>query len=227
MLIPLFLALILAAETYAWFYQGMDMATLMSVEEPAEISILGPGGSNTTALDLSYTDANKDADNKVTIQRVICVQSAAEAHRLEIVHTTNLKGLEFKLYPATEIKNPQGSASGTVTDGGFTYSYEKNGAVKGNYINVESGSNAGYKYAENTYHGTNYNNYENVQAHAEPVYWLSEDGLAADKGNDVSINEKTNHRTYYVCEISWTETTEKETDIFYILAKTATKTTGQ
>ena len=28
------------------------------------------------------------------------------------------------------------------------------------------------------------------------------------------------YRTYYVCEVSWTETeTEKETDIFYILAK--------
>ena len=35
----------------------------------------------------------------------------------------------------------------------------------------------------------------------------------------VTIDGAEYHRTYYVCEISWTETT-KETDIFYILAKT-------
>ena len=57
-----------------------------------------------------------------------------------------------------------------------------------------------------------------VQIHAEPVYWLSSQSLATNKTNSIK-NGKT-YRTYYVCEVSWTET-KKETDIFYILAKIA------
>lgn len=62
--------------TYAWFFNQMDMATLFTVQSPSDISILGPGGSEMASLDLKYT-ANEKVENKVTIRRVICVQSAA------------------------------------------------------------------------------------------------------------------------------------------------------
>ena len=65
-----------------------------------------------------------------------------------------------------------------------------------------------------------YEEYKNVQSHAEPVYWLASNKLQVDKNNKVAVNETEMYRTYYVCEISWTETT-KETDIFYILAQNA------
>ena len=47
--------------------------------------------------------------------------------------------------------------------------------------------------------------------------------LVAGCGDDKyvqSVKNGTMYRTYYVCEVSWTET-EKETDIFYILSKIA------
>lgn len=230
MLIPIFMALILAAETYAWFFNKMDMATLMQVTPPSDITILGPGGSDMTSLDLSYTEDEKEGD-RVTIKRVICIQNAADAHRLEIVHTTNLKGLTFKLYQATDVTKSGSLGGDTVQRDGYTYEYNKKNELTGRYLNVSSDETTAYKYATDTYHSKNYPNYsaDGVQSHAEPVYWLIDETLDDDIKNDVTITEngvkQKYHRTYYVCEISWTETT-KETDIFYILAETATNNTN-
>lgn len=200
--------------TYAWFFNQMDMATLFTVQSPSDISILGPGGSEMASLDLNYTAKDKQGD-KVTIRRVICVQSAADTHRLEIVHTTNMKDLTFHLYPASETFGGDSS----VTDGGFTYQYNTGSKIDGKYLNIKSES-ANYKYASNTYHEKNYEKYSEVQSHAEPIYWLANGTLKADQTKDVEVNGTQMHRTYYVCEVSWTEDT-KETDIFYILAQNA------
>ncbi len=214
-------AILLVSLSYAWFFNRADMATLLEIKPPSQIAILGPGGSDRVSMNLDYTNADKDADNKVMIRRVFCVQSK-DNYMLEIVHTTNLKGLTFQLYEATE------DAGGTVTDvtdGGesYTYKYDVNKPLSGTYINRDTDAQASpaYKYANNMKHDKNYETGENVQIHAEPLYWKVIPTLtpsAADK-DKVTIDGAEYHRTYYVCEISWTETT-KETDIFYILAKT-------
>ena len=214
-------AILLVSLSYAWFFNRADMATLLEIKPPSQIAILGPGGSNRVSMTLDYTNADKDADNKVMIRRVFCVQSK-DNYMLEIAHTTNLKGLTFQLYEATE------DAGGTVTDvtdGGesYTYKYDVNKPLLGTYINQDTDAQASpaYKYANNMKHDKNYETGENVQIHAEPLYWKVIPTLtpsAADK-DKVTIDGAEYHRTYYVCEISWTETT-KETDIFYILAKT-------
>lgn len=228
----LVVAILVAGLSYAWFFQKMDMATLLKIEEPTNIAILGPGGKEKAALDLSYTASDKDADNKVTIKRVICVRSEADKFQLEIVHTTNLKGLEFKLYPATSVS--EGSQEENITEDGYTYAYNSSDVIDGTYINVDKSENS-YRYANGKKHNENYGlseetdrGYDNVQVHAEPVYWLangdgstdSSNNFQANKNDDITIKENLLHRTYFVCEISWTETT-KETDIFYILAKTS------
>ena len=97
------------------------------------------------------------------------------------------------------------------------------------YIN-KIDSTSEYLYADQTYHGINYGNYDNVQAHAEPIYWLAgakanNYSLDSDSSNRVEITDENEtkteyHHTYFVCEISWTETT-KETDLFYIFAENA------
>ena len=148
------------------------------------------------------------------MKRVFCVQTSANKHWLEIAHTTNLKGLTFNIYKVS------GDGTETVTDEGYTYKYDKT-AIDGSYLNLKSDKpGSDYKYANNTYHDKNYEGINNkqVQIHAEPVYWLASQPLETNKTN--SIKNGTMYRTYYVCEVSWTETeTEKETDIFYILAK--------
>lgn len=204
---------LLAGLSYAWFVNKTDMATLMEIKAPADIAILGPGGSEMTSMNLDYTDSDKNG-NTVTIKRVFCVQSK-DNYMLEIAHTTNLKGLTFKLYEASEAKD------GTVTDGGITYKYDSGKPLTGNYVNQKQETND-YKYANDTYHSKNYEKYSNVQTHVEPLYWKVTPTLtpSAAESDKVTIDNVDYHRTYYVCEISWTETT-KETDIFYILAKTA------
>lgn len=215
---------LIAGLSYAWFYNQTDMATLMAIKPPSTISIRGPGGSEMTSLDLNYADGDKDANNKVTVKRVICVQSevSVTGYKLEIVHTTNLKGLTFSLYPVST------DGSGSVTDSdekGTSYTYRYNSSdenkLSGNYLN-QANSTSEYKYATNEKHQQNYGDYTEVQAHAEPLYWLAKDSLSPDTDttNQVTIDGTTYNRTYYVCEVSWTETT-KETDIFYILVKTA------
>lgn len=215
----LVIVLLITGLAYAWFVRQTDVATLLQISPPSDISILGPDGKEMTSLDLNYTADDKNGD-KVTVRRVICVQSAAEKFKLEIVHTTNIKGLDFKLYPVTDAE----SGSATVTDGEKEFSYLTTPVV-GKYLNNAPESNS-YKYADQSQHNKNYSSYpsENVQAHAEPIYWLTDQAQNANTSDKdkVTINNGTNsqtyYRTFYVCEVTWTET-NKETDIFYILAQ--------
>ena len=205
--------ILFAALVGAWFYYQLDMGTLLAIKEPSDISILGPDGAEMSSIDLNYTEDEKTGD-QVTVKRVFCVQTSADKHWLEIAHTTNLKGLTFNIYKVSD------KGTETITDEGHTYKYDKT-AIDGSYLNLNSDKKvADYKYANNAYHEKNYGGITNnlVQIHAEPVYWLSSQPLATNKTNSIK-NGKT-YRTYYVCEVSWTETT-KETDIFYILAKIA------
>ena len=203
--------ILFAALVGAWFYYQSDMGTLLAIKEPSNISILGPDGAEMSSIDLNYTEGEKTGD-QVTVKRVFCVQTSADKHWLEIAHTTNLKGLTFNIYKVSD------NGTETVTDEGHTYKYDKT-AIAGSYLNLDK-TDFGYKYANNIYHDKNYKDINNgqVQIHAEPVYWLASQPLDTNKTNSIK-NGKT-YRTYYVCEVSWTETT-KETDIFYILAKIA------
>ena len=201
--------ILFAALVGAWFYYQSDMGTLLAIKEPSDISILGPDGAEMSSIDLNYTEGEKTGD-QVTVKRVFCVQTSAAKHRLEIAHTTNLKGLTFNIYKVSD------NGKETVTDEGYTYNYDKT-AIDGSYLNLDK-TDSDYKYANNIYHDKNYEDKDKVQIHAEPVYWLSSQPQATNKTNSIK-NGKT-YRTYYVCEVSWTETT-KETDIFYILAKIA------
>ena len=203
--------ILFAALVGAWFYYQSDMGTLLAIKEPSDISILGPDGAEMSSIDLNYTEDEKTGD-KVTVKRVFCVQTSAARHWLEIAHTTNLRGLTFNIYKVSD------TGTETVTDEGHTYKYNKT-AIAGGYLNLDSDkTNSNYKYANTAYPDKNYKDNDQVQIHAKPVYWLASQPLDTNTTNSIK-NGKT-YRTYYVCEVSWTETT-KETDIFYILAKIA------
>lgn len=203
--------ILFAALVGAWFYYQSDMGTLLAIKEPSDISILGPDGAEMSSIDLNYSKDEKTGD-RVTVKRVFCVQTSAAKHWLEIAHTTNLKGLIFNIYKVSV------DGTETVTDEGHTYRYDRT-AIDGSYLNLDK-PDSDYKYANDTYHNKNYEDKDKVQIHAEPAYWLVRQPLDTNKTNPISIKNGTMYRTYYVCEVSWTETT-KETDIFYILAKIA------
>lgn len=213
------LALLLAI-SYAWFTDEADMATLIEVNSPSQVSVLGPHGQDMESIDMSYTDSDKDGD-RVTIRRVISVSNSADSHQLEIAHTTNLRNLTFTLYKATELGKADSDTgteamdANTVVDKGYKYTYRDADKINGSYINLKDTS-GNYKFADETKHSVNFDT-NNVQAHAEPIYWLSSGDLTSDANNG-NENVKSKNLTYYVVEISWDETT-KETDIFYIFAQ--------
>ena len=213
------LALLLAI-SYAWFTDEADMATLIEVNSPSQVSVLGPHGQDMESIDMSYTDSDKDGD-RVTIRRVISVSNSADSHQLEIAHTTNLRNLTFTLYKATELGKADSDTgtetrdANTVVDKGYKYTYSDADKINGSYINLKDKS-GNYKFADETKHSVNFDT-NNVQAHAEPIYWLSSGDLTSEANNG-NENVKSKNLTYYVVEISWDETT-KETDIFYIFAQ--------
>lgn len=212
---------------YAWFVHNEKVATLMEVAPPDDITILGPNAQELERLDLSYT--NEDIQESVvddvvvktvTLNRIICVQTTATMHRLEIVHTTNMKNLTFSLHHVTDTGDVL-VGDNLVTDGKqsgnpMTVRYDPT-AIPGAYINVEKEQES-HKYASDAYHSQNYGEYDQVQIHAEPVYWLMNEPYSVpEEQQPVGIDSLFN--TYYVLTISWTEDT-KETDMFYILVRT-------
>ena len=221
------LILLIIGLSRAWFVSQANIETLITVVPPDQLSIRGEHGEALTSLDLSYdkdeaTD-NGDGTKTVNITRVISVCSNQPNHRLEIVHTTNLKGLKFNVYSATE-----------KTDGDkYTYDYSTDSPLGGKYINGQGAEGATYGFANKKKHSQNFSTdtgttYDNVQVHAEPLYWKvinpspqegkDEDVFAGQRNTDDAINR--DYVNYYVLKISWTEDT-KESDLFYVLAKEA------
>lgn len=201
-------AAVFAGVTLAWFYNGLDMETLISLQAPSNISILEPD-ENKALETISLTGGSEQKENgKVSLKKVFRVKSKG-AFQLEIAHTTNLKGLEFALYPAS-LQSGEDYPS-TINENGTIY-YYKASALDGDYINLDKAkTTADYKYADNTLHAENYNSQDKVQVHAEPLYWLSK--TYGENSDTISGKDY-----FFVCEVTWTET-KKETDLFYILAE--------
>ncbi len=198
--------------TGAWLVNRANIATLFTVSKPSTIVVKGPNGEEMAQLDLSYTDENKDENGKVTIKRVISVVSDQKQHKIEIAHTTNLKGLNFEVHMATDVKKD-------ASTGQYTYKISKE--IGGDYLNLDKTIND-YKYAADSKHDFNYSNYQNVQSHAEPLYWLETSATEVTAKNTDGLFLQN-----YVITISWIETgSTKETDLFYVLAKNIEGTPG-
>lgn len=222
-------ALVLAAAgaTYAWFTQSASMATLASILPPDQITIIPvseQGHIELTEIDLDFNSLKdkwkndtKDGNGYIHILRPVCVKSTSNAHRLEIVHTTNMENLSFKIYPAVKA--------------GDSFQYSQGAPLAGDYIN----RNADTQLAK-TETLDNYQTDDTVEAHAYPLYWL-QDGYSiyllpdttpagtytsvtsyeSEEFNPTSSKPETFYSTYYYLEISWKEET-KQTDLFYIMA---------
>lgn len=239
------LVLLTAGTSYAWLArQQASMDTLLSILPPDTIVIIpvSEGGEPMTELDLDYRDPQvvdgsldsieEDADGRtIHILRPVCVKSSYPAHRLEVVRTTNLNELTFKIYlaPWDEKNNSFGlPAEGERTE------------LSGTYLNDNDPTNPG-KLADQKKKtlNDNYVDTDAVEAHAYPLYWLAAkpckaaSKIASENANkfvsvlpEIRKNEDDPHTgekkdfyyTYYYLEISWKETT-KQTDLFYILAQ--------
>ena len=225
--------LVRAGLSYAWFSQRAALSTLMNILPPDSIEIypVDTDGGELKMLDLDFKEGDlKDEETgKITIRRPVKIYSTSPVHQLEIVHTTNLNQLNFKIYPATK------------TAEGYAYTPTEENALTGSYINPIAENNFSLAEEENL---NNYKDGNSVESHAYPLYWLAGECGYKDRVSDwdgawrevtssyeTKIDpakqvEKTYYTTYYILEISWQEST-KETDLFYIMAQNIAVTEKQ
>lgn len=203
--------LAVAGLTYAWFSYDSAMSTLISITPPDFITISPVSGEY---LDLDFQEGvdEKDELGFIHIRRFICVKSTNQFHDLEVVHTTNLANLSFKIFPVTAKQGDQ-------------CSYDPNSPVSPvQKINPHNPNDPKDHLAKEDILD-NYDDLADVaDVHAFPLYWLIQSealkGAYFEKTQEADFkNEQRDFfSTYYCLEISWKETS-KETDLFYIIAQ--------
>lgn len=222
----------LTGVTLAWIRHLQQLNTVALVQIPSKITLSGANRSELTKISLELTpDDEIKGDGEVTIRRVFCVESTAD-FRLEVVRTTNIQGMNIKIYPAKEATGSTEPDLVKGTDGVSTFYYKPDrDALGGSYLNLGTDG----KTANNTLHAENYveENSEagikgdTVQKNAEPLYWRTINNDSGDKKEVYNQQDYSTHGTaadgtdiyyrYYVLELSW-DTTDQETDMVYLLA---------
>ncbi|MGM9959015.1 MAG: hypothetical protein ACI32B_07200 [Erysipelotrichaceae bacterium] len=219
----------LTGKTLAWFRYLQQLNTVALVQIPSKITISGANRSEMTRISLELTpDDDITGDGQVTIRRVFCIEST-DNFWLEVIRTTNIKGMNIKIYPVKATNSDLQSGTVKGTDGVNTYYYtpEEN-FLEGSYLNkVENQYLAIQKDNDRTLHDENYVEGDTVQKNAEPLYWRTENNDSADKKEVFNLENYSTVETatdgmdmyyrYYVLEISW-NTTDQETDLVYLLA---------
>ena len=209
--------------TLAWFRYLQQLNTVALVQIPSKITLSGANRSELQKISLELTpDDDITGEGKVTIRRVFCVESTANFW-LEVIRTTNIEGMDIKIYPVKATNSDLDSGIVKGTDGVNTYYYTPDETnLTGAYLNQVADEEYAIQAGnDKTLHGENYVDGDDVQKNAEPLYWrsgteqsvfdtdYSRSGTAAD-GMDI-------YYRYYVMELSW-DTTDQETDMVYLLA---------
>ena len=209
--------------TLAWFRYLQQLNTVALVQIPSKIMLSGANRSELQKISLELTpDDDITGEGKVTIRRVFCVESTANFW-LEVIRTTNIEGMDIKIYPVKATNSDLDSGIVKGTDGVNTYYYTPDETnLTGAYLNQVADEEYAIQAGnDKTLHGENYVDGDDVQKNAEPLYWrsgteqsvfdtdYSRSGTAAD-GMDI-------YYRYYVMELSW-NTSDQETDMVYLLA---------
>ena len=209
--------------TLAWFRYLQQLNTVALVQIPSKITLSGANRSELQKISLELTpDDDITGEGKVTIRRVFCVESTANFW-LEVIRTTNIEGMDIKIYPVKATNSDLDSGIVKGTDGVNTYYYTPDETnLTGAYLNQVADEEYAIQAGnDKTLHGENYVYGDDVQKNAEPLYWrsgteqsvfdtdYSRSGTAAD-GMDI-------YYRYYVMELSW-NTSDQETDMVYLLA---------
>lgn len=209
--------------TLAWFRHLQQLNTVALVQIPSRITLSGPNRSELQKISLELTpDDEIKGDGKVTIRRVFCIESTADFW-LEVIRTTNIEGMDIKIYPVKATNSDLDSGTVKGNDGLNTYYYTpETNFLEGSYLNkVADQYLAIQKGNDGTLHGENYVDGDEVQKNAEPLYWRTGtvqkyDDQEYSQEDTTDDGIKMRYR-YYVMELSW-DTTDQETDMVYLLA---------
>ena len=223
--------------TMTWFVSSKSLSTVGKIQTPAQLKIMGPNQTSIEPIEISYNESRGDVtdDNgNVTVRRAFCVKSnndenndGGQAFELQVANTTNIKGLDIKVY---KVEDTTASGKGDVAglDGaGKKYAWTRAAEVTPFYpINADQKDKSLAKDLEQV--DPTYQEYKNVQKNARPLYRYHKFAQnELDGWNGTTANDATN----FIIECTWNPgiVTEgdtnvsniKETDMVYLIARSA------
>ena len=220
--------------TLTWFVGSKSLSTVGKIQTPAKLKIMGPNQTSIEPIEISYDETRgdvKNTDGTVSVRRAFCVKSnnndGGQAFELQVANTTNIKGLDIKVY---KVKDTTASGKGDVAglDGaGNRYAWTKASEVTPfNLINADQTDASLAKDLEEN--DPTYQKYKNVQQNARPLYRYHR---FAESELDGYKDGKANDATNFIIECTWNPgvVTEgntkvsniKETDMVYLIARGA------
>lgn len=221
--------------TMTWFVSGKSLSTVGKIQTPAQLKILGPNQTSIEPIEISYDESRgdvKNTDGTVSVRRAFCVKSnndensGGQAFELQVANTTNIKGLDIKVY---KVEDTTESGTGDVAgldSAGNRYAWSKKpGAISFELINPAAADDASLA-KELEENDPTYQKYKNVQKNARPLYRYHR---FAQKDLDGWNDKQANDATNFIIECTWNPgiVTEgntnvsniKETDMVYLIAR--------
>lgn len=191
---------------YAWFTNQRKLATVTRVNAPSAL-VIGAGVKESSInINLGSIDVEDESKKKDFVVSVYS-DNSVEKYKLQLAHTTNID-FAYTIYKADESMSYSGDGCVEYVDeAGNTHYYTKNGeALAGRYLNLNG------KIADKSLHDKSYDEYNEVQKNAEPLYWQTENEIQPTN------NSSSGFLDYYILEISWNEnvSNNKETDMVYL-----------
>lgn len=223
----------------SWFVGSKSLSTVGKIQTPTQLKIMGPNQTSIEPIEISYDETRGDAKNSdgtVSVRRAFCVKSSndenndgGQAFELQVANTTNIKGLDIKVY---KVEDTTTSGKGDVAglDGaGKKYAWTRAAEVTPFYpINADQTDKSLAKDLEQV--DPTYQEYKNVQKNARPLYRYHEFEKSDLDGYD-QTTKKANDATNFIIECTWNPgiVTEgdtkvsniKETDMVYLIARSA------
>ena len=222
--------------TMTWFVSGKSLSTVGKIQTPAKLKIMGPNQTSIEPIEISYDETRgdvKNSDGTVSVRRAFCVKSSndgsedagGQAFELQVANTTNIKGLDIKVYRVTDT-TASGKGDVAGLDGvGKKYAWTKAAEVTPfELINADKTDKSLAKDLEED--DPTYQKYKNVQQNARPLYRYHR---FAKSDLDGYKDGKANDATNFIIECTWNPgiVTEgntkvsniKETDMVYLIAR--------
>lgn len=224
--------------TMTWFVSSKSLSTVGKIQTPAQLKIMGPNQTSIEPIEISYNELRGDVtdDNgNVTVRRAFCVKSnndksneGGQAFELQVANTTNIKGLDIKVY---KVEDTTASGKGDVAgldSAGTKYAWTKQPkAIPFVLINPATADDASLaKDLEED--DPTYQKYKKVQQNARPLYRFHKFEKSELDGYK---NGKASDATNFIIECTWnpgivTEDNTKvsnitETDMVYLIARSA------
>lgn len=219
----------------SWFVGGKSLSTVGKIQTPAKLKIMGPNQTSIEPIEISYDETRGDVKNSngtVSVRRAFCVKSnndennGGQAFELQVANTTNIKGLDIKVY---KVEDTTASGTGHVAglDGaGNRYAWTKQPkAISFKLINPATADDASLA-KDLEENDPTYQKYQNVQKNARPLYRYHK---FAQNELDGWNGTKANDATNFIIECTWNPGTVtegntnvsniKETDMVYLIAR--------